>query len=148
VLAAGVAVLIAWALRAHAEFLPSGRPAPRLSPASGHGHGGGAGVVEPPPVAGEALAHYAGLTMVALHVVLVGVVVVACGVRRWLSPGLLARVAFAGAVAVAAALTTLVLAAVLLDAAITFPATLAAAVTVLRYGFVFVIVSSTVLGVP
>lgn len=154
VLAAGLAALIAWALRDHAEYLPSGGVAPRLAPAPGHGHGGGEVYQSPPPVAGEALANYMGLAMVALHVMLVAVVLVACGIRRWScrpgrrSPGLLARVAFAGAVAVVAASTTLAMAVVLLGAGISFPALLAAAVTVLRYAFVFVIVSSAVLGMP
>jgi hypothetical protein len=146
VLAAGIAGLIAWALRAHAEFLPSGREAPHLS---GHSHGT-AVYVPPPPVAGEAVANYAGLIMVALHVLLAGVALTAWGVRRWLARphGLLAQVVFAGAVSVASALVTVVMAAVLLDTAISSGATVAAAVSVARYAFVLAVVSSTVLGLP
>jgi hypothetical protein len=156
-LAAANSALIAWALRAHAEFLPPGRTAPHAlvaSAISAHGHAGGVAVYEPPPtVTGDALANYAGLGVAALHLMLVGVVVAAWGSRRWFRPSfvdthrLLVRVVFAASVAVASALVALG-AAALLGSAISFTATVSASVTVLRYSFVLVLVSVAVLDLP
>lgn len=154
--AAGVAALIAWALRDHAEFLPSGDPVRRSLSAlgtSGH-HGAGAANAGPPTVAGDALASYAGLTAFALHVLLIAVAAVAYGTRRWLrsstvdGDGFLVRLTFAGSVAVVSALVTAAMAAVLLGTAISSTATLAASATVLQYSFVLVIVFSAAFGVP
>lgn len=154
--AAGVAALIAWALRDHAEFLPSGDQVRRsLSAlgASGH-HGAGGGYAGPPAVAGDALASYAGLTAFALHLLMIAVAAAGYGMRRWSrrsavdGRGVLVRLTFAGSIAVVSALVTAGMAAVLLGTAITSTATLAASITVLQYSFVLVIALSAAFGVP
>jgi hypothetical protein len=158
VLAAANAALIAWALRAHAEFLPKGPTAAHLlmAPAtSRHGHADGAAAVAelPPPVTGDALANYAGLAVVALHLMLAGVVVAVWVSRRWFRPSvvdtgrILARMTFAAMVAVASALVTIG-AAGLLGSAISFTSAVSASVTVLRYSFVVALISSIALGMP
>jgi di/tricarboxylate transporter len=156
VLVVANAVLISWAIRAHADFLPDGRMAVRVALASAFArhHAGGGAVVEPPPaVAGDALANSAGLAAVAAHLLLVGVVVVSRGSRRWLRSSLvdarriLVLVTFAGVVAVVSALVTTGTAA-LLGSAISSTATVSAAVEVLRYSFAIVLVSLVVLGLP
>ena len=153
VLATAIAALTSWALRANAEFLPSGRPAPILLAGSRHGHATG-GYTPPPEIHGEALASYAGLGMFALHALMIAVVAVAWCVRRVLrrstvdSNGVLVAVTFAVSVAVISALIAACMAAVLLGAAISFAATLAAALTVLRYSFVLALAVSVVFGVP
>jgi len=119
-----------------------------------HGHAGGVVVYAlPPAVTGDALANYVGLAVVALHLMLVGVTVAAWGSRRWFLPSVvdthrvLVRVAFAASVAFVSALATIGTAG-LLGSAITFTATVAASVTVLRYSFVLVLVSLAVLDLP
>jgi hypothetical protein len=154
--AVGVAALIAWVLRDRAEFLPSGDLVGRsLSAlgASGH-HGTGSGNGGPPAVAGDAVASYAGLTAFALHVLMIALAAAGYGMRRWSrrstvdGQGVLARLTFAGAVAIVAALVTAAMAAVLLGTAISSTATLAASLTVLQYSFVLVVVFSAAFGVP
>lgn len=154
VFAAGVAALIAWTLRDRAAFLPNGN-ATRSALASGTGHHpGGGGSSAPPPVAGDALANYAGLAALALHALIVVVAVVAYAVRRVPrrsavdAHGVLPRLVFAGTVAVMSALVTAWMAAILLGTAISPGATLAAALTVLQYSFVLVVVFTVVLGLP
>ncbi|MDQ3577425.1 MAG: hypothetical protein M3443_07445 [Actinomycetota bacterium] len=154
--AAGVAALIAWSLRDHAEFLPSGdlvRRSLAALGASGH-HGTGSGYGDPPAVAGEALASYAGLTVFALHVLMIAVAAAGYGMRRWNrwstvdSPGVLVRLTFACAVAVVSAVVTAGMATVLLGTAISSTATLATSITVLQNSFVLVRVFSMAFGVP
>jgi hypothetical protein len=153
VLAAANAALIAWALRAHAEFLPKGRMASHLLMTPGHGHAGGATDGPPPAVTGDPLANYAGLAVVALHLMLVGVAAVTWWSRRWFRPPvvdtrrILVLVTFAAMVAVASALVTIG-AAGLLGSAISFTSTVSASVAVLRYSFVVALISSVVLGMP
>lgn len=154
--AVGIAALIAWALRDHAEFLPSGdviRRSMSAAGASGH-HGVGGGFVAPAAVAGDPLASYAGLTAFALHVLMIAVAVAGFAMRHWTrrsavdGRGVLVRLTFAGSVAVVSALVTAAMAAMLLGAAISAAATLAASLTVLQYSFALVIVFSTAFGVP
>lgn len=155
VYAAGVAALIAWVLRDHAEYLPSGDVIRRsMSALAAGGHHGGGGFVAPPAVAGNALASYAGLTAFALHALLLVVAVAGFAMRRWTrrstvdGDGVLVRLVFAGSVAVVAALVTAVMAGMLLGAAISPTATFAASITVLQYSFVLVIAFSAAFGVP
>jgi hypothetical protein len=154
--AAGVAALIAWALRDHADHLPSGDVVKRSLAAlggSGH-HGPGGGEVGAPAVAGDALASYTGLTVFALHVLMVAVAAAGYGMRRWSrqsvvdSGGVRVRLMFAAAIAVVSALVTAGMAAVLLGTAISSTATLAASITVLQYSFVLAIVFSATFGLP
>ncbi len=154
--AAGVAALIAWALRDHADDLPSADLIRRSLSAlgtSGH-HGAGGGTVAAPPVAGDALANYAGLTVFALHVLMIAVAGAGYVLHRLFrrsvvdGGGVLARLTFAGTIAVVSALVTAGMAALLLGAAISSTATLAASMTVLQYSFVLVVVFSAALGVP
>jgi hypothetical protein len=153
VYAAGVAALIAWVLRDRAEFLPSGDVIRRSMSVSGH-HGTGGGFVAPAAVAGDPLASYAGLAAFALHALMIAVAVAGFGMRRWSlrstvdGGGVLVRLVFAGSVAVVAALVTAAMAAMLLGAAISSTATLAASITVLQYSFVLVIAFSAAFGVP
>lgn len=153
--AVGVAALIAWALRANAEYLPSDNAIRRSMSALGAGgHHGGGEFVAPPAVAGNALASYAGLTAFALHALMIAVAVAGFAMRHWTrrstvdGNGVLVRVVFAGSVAVVAALVTAGMAVVLLGAAISSTATLAASITVLQYSFVLVIAFSAAFGVP
>lgn len=153
--AAGVAALIAWALRDHAEYLPSGEVIRRsMSALSAGGHHGGGTFVAPAAVAGNSLASYAGLAAFALHALMIVVAVAGIALRRWTrgstvdGGGVVVRLVFAGSVAVVAALVTAVMAAVLLGTAISSAATLAASITVLQYSFVLVIAFSAAFGVP
>lgn len=151
--AAAVAALIAWALRDHADQLPSADVVKRsLAALGGAGnHGSGGGDVGAPAVTGDALASYAGLAVFALHVLMVTVAAAGYGTRRWSrvdSGGVVARLMFAGSVAVVSALVTAGMAAVLLGTAISSTATLAASITVLQYSFVLAIVFSATFGLP
>lgn len=155
VYAAGVAAVIAWALRDRAEFLPSDDVIRRsMSAVASPGHHGAGGFEAPPAVAGDSLASYAGLTAFALHALMIAVAVAGFAMRHWTrrstvdGNGVLVRLVFAGAVAVVAALVTAVMATMLLGAAISSTATLAASITVLQYSFVLVIAFSAAFGVP
>jgi hypothetical protein len=153
--AAGVAALIAWALRDNAEYLPSGEVIRRsMSALSSGGHHGGGTFVAPAAVAGNSLASYAGLAAFALHALMIAVAVAGIAVRRWIRSstvdggGVVVRLVFAGSVAAVAALTTAVMATVLLGPAISSTATLAASITVLQFSFVLVLAFSVAFGVP
>lgn len=149
-LAAATAVVISWALRAHAEHLPAlSASGHAVLLAAGHAHGGADVFVPPPPVSGDALANHLGLAMLAAHVMLAGIALAARLTRRWSTmDGLLGRLPFAAAVAVVAAAVAALVASVAMGSAITTDGTLEAAAVVLRYTFVLALVGSFVTGVP
>ncbi|MET0233773.1 MAG: hypothetical protein ABW224_03965 [Kibdelosporangium sp.] len=151
---AGVAAaVIAWALRDHARFLPTSVvPRHALGPVSHHA--GEGAFVPPAPVTGDPVVNYPGLVMLAVHLTAIGIVLAAWCVRRYFRRpdrdvhSVPARLSFAALGSLAAALVTIPVAAVSLGNAILFTGTLAAAMTVLQYTFVLVIVGTALFGVP
>jgi hypothetical protein len=150
----GFAVLgalpMAWALRAHARFLPSGTiPQP-----IGGGHGHGQMTTPPDPITGVPAANYPGLVFLGVYCLLALVAAVACWVVRVSrrlrggADGVGAGLAFAAAFAMVTAVTTPVVGALSLGPAISFANTIAAAAVVAQYAFVLAIVGVAVFGVP
>jgi hypothetical protein len=150
VVSAGV---VAWALRDHARFLPTGFVARHAFGPTSH-HAGEGAFVPPAPVTAEPVVNYPGLVMLALHLTAIGIVIAAWCVRRYFRRpdrnvhSVPARLSFAVLGSLAAALVTIPVAAMSLGNAILFTGTLAAAMTVLQYTFVLVIVGTALFGVP
>jgi hypothetical protein len=149
VFAAVAAGVMAWALRDNARFLPTGF-VPRHALGSTSHHAGDGAFVQPPPITGVSIVNYPGLIMLAIHLTAVGIVAAAWAIRRAFrgKDSAAARIAFAAAGSVAAAVATIPVAAVSLGNAILFTGTLAAAMTVLQYTFVLVVAGTAWLGVP
>nr|WP_042186400.1 hypothetical protein [Kibdelosporangium sp. MJ126-NF4]CEL17250.1 hypothetical protein [Kibdelosporangium sp. MJ126-NF4]CTQ91520.1 hypothetical protein [Kibdelosporangium sp. MJ126-NF4] len=146
--ALAAAAVIAWALRDHARFLPTGAFVPRHAlAATGHHQ---TAYLPPPPVTGSAVVNYPGLIMLATHLTAVVIVGSAWLVRRYFrSPDQLsARFSFAVLGSVASAVVTVPVAAITLGNAILFTGTVAAAMTVLQYTFVLVVAGTALFGVP
>ncbi|MEV4315385.1 hypothetical protein [Actinocrispum sp. NPDC049592] len=138
---------MAWSLRDNARFLPF-REISRHALAQMDGHAM-TGYVPPAPVTGEAVINYPGLIMFALHLTAICIAVAAWAVRRrWNVHSVLTRVVFAGVVAIGAAAVTLPIAGMSLGTAILFSGTVAAAMAVLQYTFVLVLVGTAFFGVP
>ncbi|MCX2953921.1 hypothetical protein [Lentzea sp. NEAU-D7] len=149
VFALGSAALMAWVLRGKALFLPTDSiPTATQLGLSGHSHSSASRQVA--PITGDAIANYPGLAVLGMHLMLVAVALVAYAVRRfrWQPDGTAARLGFSFLVAVATAPVTLLVATLALGPAISFANTLAAAVVVLQYTFVFAIVGVLFFGVP
>ncbi|ONI70837.1 hypothetical protein ALI144C_50525 [Actinosynnema sp. ALI-1.44] len=142
------AAVIAWALRDHARFLPTGAFVPRHALATTGHHQND--YLPPPPVTGSAVVNYPGLVILAIHLTAVAILGAAWVVRRYFrSPGLFsARFSFAVMGSVASAAVTVPVAAITLGNAILFTGTVAAAMTVLQYTFVLVVVGTALFGVP
>ncbi|MBP2324353.1 hypothetical protein JOF56_004738 [Kibdelosporangium banguiense] len=151
--AAVAAAVIAWALRANARFLPTGFVPRHAFGATSH-HAGEDAFVPPAPVTGDPVVNYPGLAMLAVHLTALGIVLAAWCVRRYFRRpdrnvhSVPARLSFAALGSLAAALVTIPVAAISLGNAILFTGTLAAAMTVLQYTFVLVLVGTALFGVP
>ncbi len=142
------AAVIAWALRDHARFLPTGAFVPRHAlVTSGHHQ---AEYVPPAPVTGSAVVNYPGLVVLAVHLTAVGILGAAWLTRRYFreTDHFKARFSFAVLGSVLAALVTIPVAAMTLGNAILFTGTVAAAMTVLQYTFVLVVAGTALFGVP
>jgi hypothetical protein len=147
--AAVAAATIAWALRDNARFLPTGVvPRHAFGPTSHHAAEGA--FVPPAPVTADPMVNYPGLIMLAIHLTAIGIALTAWCVRKYARQpeSVPARLAFAALAAITAALITIPVAAISLGNAILFTGTLAAAMTVLQYTFVLVIVGTALVGVP
>ncbi|MFC5102075.1 hypothetical protein [Kibdelosporangium philippinense] len=144
--AALTAAIIAWALRDHARFLPTGAFVPRHALLTNGHHA--TDYVPPAPVTGEAVINYPGLIMLAIHLTAAGILAAAWLVRRHVRDQVKARLSFAVLGSLTAGLVTIPVAAITLGNAILFTGTLAAAMTVLQYTFVLVVAGTTLFGVP
>jgi hypothetical protein len=147
--AAAAAAMIAWALRDNARFLPTGVvPRHAFGPASHHAAEGA--FIPPAPVTADPVVNYPGLIMLAIHLTAIGIALTAWCVRRYVRQpeSVPAQLTFAALAAITAALITIPVAAISLGNAILFTGTLAAAMTVLQYTFVLVIVGTALVGVP
>jgi hypothetical protein len=145
--ALGAAVVITWALRDNARFLPKAMVSRHaLAQMGDHPMG----YVPPAPVTGSALVNYPGLIMLAVHLTAIIVALAAVVIRRTHRNvhSVPARLLFAVLVALAAAVVTLPIAAVALGSAILFSATVTAAMTVLQYTFVLAVAGVAIFGVP
>lgn len=151
--AAMAAGIMAWTLRDNARFLPTGFvPRHAFGPTSHHA--GEGAFIPPAPVTADPVVNYPGLLMLAVHLTAIGIVLAAWCVRRYFRrsdrnvDSVSARLSFAVLGSLAVALVTIPVAAMSLGNAILFTATLAAAMTVLQYTFVLVIVGTALFGVP
>jgi hypothetical protein len=151
--AATAAAVIAWALRDNARFLPTGVvPRHAFGPASHHA--GEGAFIPPAPVTADPVVNVPGLVMLAVHLTAIGILIAAWCVRRYFRrpdrnvSSVPARLSFAVLGSLAAAVVTIPVAAMSLGNAILFTGTLAAAMTVLQYTFVLVIVGTALFGVP
>jgi hypothetical protein len=147
--AAVSAAVVSWALRDNARFLPTGFvPRHAFGPTSHHA--GEGAFVPPAPVTADPVVNYPGLVMLAVHLTAIGIVIAAWCVRRYFRQpdSVPARLSFAVLAALTTALVTIPVAAMSLGNAILFTGTVAAAMTVLQYTFVLVIVGTALFGVP
>lgn len=148
--ALGSAALMAWVLRGKALFLPTDSiPTATQLGLSGSGHHSSESR-QVAPITGDALANLPGLALLGMHVMLVAVALAACAVRRfrWDTDGIAAKLSFSFLVAATTAMVALLVATLALGPAISFANTLAAAVVILQYTFVFAIVGVLLFGVP